>query len=64
MIVGRVGADRERRPGTQPPETNQAPKQSRQLRISGHGRHLVLPEIGEPGGQLVEVGGVGHAPEV
>lgn len=58
MAIGRIGRDRERRSGAQTPETEQAPHQPGKLRIPRHRRHLVLPEIGEARGQLVEVGGV------
>lgn len=58
MAIGRIGRDRERRTAPQTPETEQAPHQPGKLRIPRHRRHLVLPEIGEARGQLVEVGGV------
>jgi len=53
----------ERAGASHSPKPEQPPQQPRQLGIARHRRHLVLPEIGEAPGKLVEIG-LGHGPEV
>lgn len=45
----------------QPPKAQHTPHQASQFRIAGHSRHLILPEVDETLGKLVDIGGLGHA---
>jgi hypothetical protein len=65
---GRIGGHVERRRGERAgaahaPDAEQPPEQPGKFGIARHRRHLVLPEIDEAPGKLVEIG-LGHGPEV
>jgi len=59
-VEGRRG---ERAGATHAPEAQQPAQQPGELWIARHRRHLVLPEIDEAPGKLIEIG-LGHGPEV